>query len=115
MVRADARKVQQVVLNLLSNAVKFSCPDGEIKLSARADGARVVVQVADTRRGIPADQCEAIFSPFVQADASLTRPAQGTGLGLAISRELARGMGGELTVESAVGAGSTFTLVLPRG
>jgi PAS domain S-box-containing protein len=113
--RADARKVQQVVLNLLSNAVKFSDPGATLTLSARAEGEQVLVAVADTGRGIPPEQCEAIFSPFVQVDASLTRPAQGTGLGLAISRELARGMGGELTVESEVGVGSTFTLMLPRG
>jgi signal transduction histidine kinase len=72
------------------------------------------VRVRDTGIGIPADQRERIFEPFVQVRADLTRTAEGTGLGLAISRDLARGMGGDLAVESAVGAGSTFTLTLPR-
>ena len=63
--------------------------------------------------GIPADKLDVIFDPFIQVRASLTRVHQGTGLGLAISRDLARGMGGELTVESVLGAGSVFTLALP--
>jgi signal transduction histidine kinase len=71
------------------------------------------VRVADTGVGIGADECERIFEPFVQAQAGERRGVEGTGLGLAISRELARGMGGDLTVESALGVGSTFALVLP--
>ena len=71
-------------------------------------------RVEDTGIGIAADQIEKIFEPFVQVDRRLNRPMEGTGLGLAISRELARGMGGELTVESRLGEGSTFTLSLPR-
>jgi signal transduction histidine kinase len=70
--------------------------------------------VRDTGEGIATDQLERIFEPFVQADQRLTRPHAGVGLGLAISRDLARGMGGELTAESTPGAGSTFTLELPR-
>jgi len=70
--------------------------------------------VRDTGRGIPPDKLEAIFEPFVQVDRSTTRSGDGTGLGLAISRDLARAMGGDLVAESTLGAGSTFTLVLPR-
>ena len=72
------------------------------------------MHVRDTGRGIPADQQARVFEPFVQVDARLTRTHEGVGLGLAISRDLARGMGGDLTVESTPGVGSTFTLTLPR-
>jgi signal transduction histidine kinase len=73
------------------------------------------VRVSDTGRGIPPDQLDRIFQPFVQVDRHRTQASQqGVGLGLAISRELARGMGGELAAESTVGVGSTFTLTLPR-
>ena len=75
---------------------------------------RIVFEVEDTGIGIAADQLDKIFEPFVQVDRRLNRPMEGTGLGLAISRELARGMGGEITVESRLGVGSTFTLSLPR-
>ena len=71
--------------------------------------------MTDTGRGIPADQRERVFEPFVQVDRHRTPESQqGVGLGLAISRDLARGMGGDLTVESTPGVGSTFTLTLPR-
>jgi signal transduction histidine kinase len=113
-VRADAEKVQQVVLNLLTNALKFTDAGGLVTLScAPADGDRVCLRVADTGRGIPPGQLERVFQPFVQVDAQLTRTQEGVGLGLAISRDLARGMGGDLTAESTVGVGSTFTLTLP--
>lgn len=111
---ADAEKTQQVLLNLLSNAVKFTPAGGRISLLALADGDWIQVQVADTGVGIAAERVEDIFEPFVQVDTSLTRTADGTGLGLAISRALAREMDGDLTVRSAVGEGSTFTLTLPK-
>ncbi|MDF1504773.1 ATP-binding protein [Roseisolibacter sp. H3M3-2] len=114
-VRADAEKVRQVLANLLSNAVKFTDRGGAVELSAAARDGRVAIVVRDTGIGIPADKLDAIFEPFVQVRSDLTRPHEGAGLGLAISRDLARGMGGELTVESAPGAGSTFVLVLPEG
>ncbi len=111
--RADAEKVRQILVNLLSNAVKFTDRGGRVELACAADGGRVQVVVSDTGIGIPADQLDRIFEPFVQVRADLTRTAEGTGLGLAISRDLARGMGGDLTAESAPGVGSTFTLTLP--
>lgn len=73
----------------------------------------IIVTITDTGRGIPPDQLERVFQPFVQVDAKLTRTQEGTGLGLAISRDLARGMRGDLTVTSTVGKGSTFTLARP--
>jgi len=113
-VRADREKLLQVVLNLLSNAIKFTDANGSVALecAAPSDGM-VMVRVSDTGRGIEADQLERVFQPFVQVDAKLTRTREGTGLGLVISRELARGMGGDLTVESEPGVGSTFTLAIP--
>jgi signal transduction histidine kinase len=113
--RADDEKLRQVLLNLLSNAVKFTPPGGRVALRV-TDGAADVVRVAvhDTGVGIAEDQLVRVFEPFVQVDARLTRSQEGTGLGLAISRDLARGMGGDLTAESTVGVGSTFTLTLPR-
>ncbi|MFL5581983.1 MAG: ATP-binding protein [Gemmatimonadaceae bacterium] len=113
--RADAEKLRQILVNLLSNAVKFTDRGGRVELAALDAGDRVHVTVRDTGIGIAADQLERIFDPFVQVRSDLTRTAEGTGLGLAISRDLARGMGGDLTVESAPGTGSTFTLTLPRG
>ena len=113
-VLADPEKLQQIVLNLLSNAVKFTDAGGSITLSAKPAGKCVEISVQDTGAGIPAAKLERIFDPFVQAERRLNQPVQGVGLGLAISRDLAHGMGGELTVESTVGVGSTFTLSLPR-
>ncbi len=112
--RADREKVQQVLLNLLSNSVKFTEPGGALTISCGVEGERAFVRVADTGRGIAPDQLERIFHPFVQVDARLTRTQEGTGLGLSISRDLARGMAGDLTAESEPGAGSVFTLTLPR-
>jgi signal transduction histidine kinase len=113
-VRADPEKLQQIVLNLLSNAVKFTEPGGRITLDCTPTIDSVAITVTDTGHGIAADQLERIFEPFVQVDPRLARTHEGVGLGLAISRDLARGMGGDLTVESTPGAGSMFTLLLPR-
>ena len=111
--RTDPEKVRQILVSLLSNPVKFTDARGWIEVSGAAADATVVVRVRDTGIGVPADQLARIFEPFVQVRADLTRTADGTGLGLAISRDLARGMGGDLTVESTPGVGSTFTLTLP--
>ena len=115
-VRADREKAQQILLNLLGNAIKFTPPGGQVAVDAVQDselGDRLGLRVSDTGIGIPADKLESIFQPFVQVDVTRTRTAEGTGLGLAISRDLARGMGGDLTAMSAPGAGSMFTLTLP--
>jgi PAS domain S-box-containing protein len=109
-VLADPDRLQQVLLNLLTNAVKFTAAGGRITVSCARDGDRVLLSVRDTGIGIDTTQLQRVFEPFVQLDA--TR-ADGVGLGLAISRELARAMGGDLTVESAPGQGATFTVALP--
>jgi signal transduction histidine kinase len=114
-VLGDRDKLVQILLNLLSNAIKFTPSGGRVTLTAAADEAarQVYIIVTDTGVGIPADKLEAIFEPFVQVRAERTRSVEGAGLGLSISRNLARGMGGELTVRSAEGRGSRFTLSLP--
>ena len=119
-VRADREKLQQILLNLLGNAVKFTQArdgmPGRVEVACRNDADdHVLIQIRDTGDGIAAEQLESIFEPFVQADQRLTRLHSGVGLGLAISRDLARGMGGDLSVESTPGVGSTFTLTLSRG
>jgi PAS domain S-box-containing protein len=111
---ADLDKLQQVLANLLSNAVKFTPAGGSVTVAWEASDQTVSIRVTDTGPGIPSNKLEAIFEPFVQLGGNLTRVAEGTGLGLAISRELARAMGGDVTVASTFGAGATFTLTLPR-
>jgi PAS domain S-box-containing protein len=111
---ADRAKVDQILLNLLSNAVKFTEPGGRISLTSSANGENVFVAVEDTGMGIPEDKIDSIFQPFVQVGRTLTSRQEGTGLGLAISRDLARGMQGDITVESTVGQGSRFTVRLPK-
>ena len=125
----DETRVRQVLINLLANAVKFTEPGedrpGRITVSVGSamqavpeaelpgEGPWVFVRIEDTGMGIPADRLQSIFEAFVQADMTLTRQHGGTGLGLAISRRLARLMGGDVTVRSEEGVGSTFILWLP--
>ncbi len=110
-VRGDPSRLRQVVLNLLSNALKFTERGGVTVTAGYGDGA-LRIEVRDTGVGIPEAQQEALFDAFIQADTTDTRRHGGTGLGLTISRRLARLMGGDLTLESAPGQGSAFTLTL---
>jgi PAS domain S-box-containing protein len=112
-VEADRGKLEQVLLNLLSNAVKFTNA-GSIRISSFEEGETAGLRVTDTGIGIPHDKLGSIFEPFVQVGRSLTTPHEGTGLGLAISRDLARAMGGELSVQSEMGKGTTFSITLKR-
>jgi signal transduction histidine kinase/DNA-binding response OmpR family regulator len=115
-IRADLTKVRQVLFNLLSNAAKFTS-EGVITLTAtrsrRDDGDRIKLAVKDTGIGIAPDKIDQVFAEFSQADESTTRQYGGTGLGLPISRRFCQMMGGEITVVSQPGAGSTFTIELP--
>jgi signal transduction histidine kinase/CheY-like chemotaxis protein/HPt (histidine-containing phosphotransfer) domain-containing protein len=121
VVVGDVTRLRQVLVNLLSNAVKFTSEgDVLVTVTVGAETPQQVVlsfSVRDTGIGIPADRLDRLFRSFSQVDASTTRIYGGTGLGLAISRRLAEAMGGELTVGSVAGEGSTFTLTvpLPRG
>lgn len=113
-VAADPERLQQILLNLLTNAIKFTPTGGSIAVSCEGAPPKVRIHVRDTGIGIPADRLGDIFEPFVQVHGEVP-PAgpQGVGLGLAISRDLARAMDGELTVSSALGQGSAFTVTLP--
>ncbi|HVS60975.1 MAG TPA: ATP-binding protein [Gemmatimonadaceae bacterium] len=111
---ADRERVEQILLNLLSNAVKFTAAGGTVRITVAAEADKICLCVVDSGVGIPADKLEAVFEAFFQVEASRSRTYAGTGLGLAISRQLARAMGGDLMVKSALGEGSTFTLSLPR-
>ncbi|WP_310569654.1 HAMP domain-containing sensor histidine kinase [Gemmatimonas sp.] len=109
----DRRKFTQIILNLLANAAKFTPTGGRVLLSAERLDAAIRVRVSDTGIGIAVDHHEAVFEPFVQVRDAAHLHSGGAGLGLAISRQFARGLGGDLTVESAPGEGSTFTLAIP--
>jgi signal transduction histidine kinase/PAS domain-containing protein len=112
---ADAEKVRQIMLNLLSNAIKFTDAGGRISIDCTSDEKEARIFVRDTGFGIPEDKLGSIFEPFVQLERKLSSSHhEGTGLGLAISRDLARGMGGDLTVRSELGNGSEFILSLRR-
>ena len=113
-VSMDRDKVEQIMLNLLTNAVKFT-DRGHIEVCCVVTDGTFRIDVKDTGRGIRAPLLASIFEPFVQGDRSLTRSAEGSGLGLSISQQLALAMGGDINVESILGEGSTFSLVLPRG
>jgi signal transduction histidine kinase len=113
-VRADRDKLRQILLNLVSNAVKFTPAGGRILLDCARAGDRLRIRVSDTGIGIPEDRMRSIFEPFVQAGRALNRTHEGVGLGLAISRDLARAMGGDVTVQSEVGRGSVFSVTLPQ-
>jgi signal transduction histidine kinase len=108
----DKDKVRQILMNLLSNAVKFTT-EGTIRVSVQRHEKGITIAVADTGIGIPAEALEHIFAEFRQVDSSTTRQYGGTGLGLSISRRLAQLLGGDITVQSVFGVGSTFTVTLP--
>jgi PAS domain S-box-containing protein len=112
---ADQTKVRQSLFNLLANAAKFT-EDGTVEVEAARFGAtgEIVFRVVDTGIGMTPEQLDRLFQPFEQADAGTSRKYGGTGLGLALTRRLVRMMGGDVTVESAPGRGSTFLVRLPR-
>ena len=114
-VKADAEKLQQILINLLSNAVKYTPEGGSIDVRCDVTNETVSVHVRDTGIGIAPDRFDRIFDPFIQVGRALNRPHDGVGLGLSISRDLADGMRGSLAVQSVLGEGSTFTLTLQRG
>jgi len=112
IMRSDPQKVRQIIINLLANAVKFTA-QGSVRLAARAYDERVAFEVADTGPGIAGEHLERVFDAFWQADQRITRKTGGTGLGLSVARQLARLLGGDVSVRSTIGSGSTFIVDLP--
>ncbi|MGE5514501.1 MAG: ATP-binding protein [Bacteroidota bacterium] len=111
--RADQLRLRQIVLNLLSNAVKFTPPGGRVRLWVDIEADGLALHVADTGIGIRPEDMEHIWTPFFQAEATLSRRFGGTGLGLPIVRHYAEAHGGSISVDSTPGQGATFTLRLP--
>ena len=115
LVRGDSRRLKQMLVNLLGNAVKFTAPGGSIGLDVRADAERREVRfgIWDTGVGIPSDQFDRLFQPFVQLDSRPARQYDGTGLGLALASGMAQLHQGRIQVQSEVGRGSRFEILLP--
>jgi signal transduction histidine kinase len=110
-VSADVDRLLQVLSNLLGNAIKFTQPDGRVTVSASTADQEIMVSVADTGVGIPADELHLVFDRFWHAQK--TSHVRGTGLGLAIAQGIIEAHGGRIWVESAPGSGSTFSFTLP--
>jgi len=113
MVHADARRLEQMLTNLIDNGIKFSRDNGMVVVS-HEDGTRDKIQVQDNGDGIPSQHLERLFERFYRVDRARSRDIGGTGLGLAIVKHLALLHGGEVTVTSELGKGSTFTIHLPK-
>ena len=112
--QADPHRLHQAISNFVENAIKYTHPDGHVRVTAWCSAEEVGVTVADDGPGIPPEACAHIFDRFYRVDGSRGRDNGGSGLGLAICREIAGAHGGRVSVDSEEGAGSTFTLALPR-
>jgi two-component system phosphate regulon sensor histidine kinase PhoR len=106
-------RLEQAILNLLANAIKFNRPGGEVRVSALASDHRIEIKIADTGVGIPSQDLPRIFERFYRIDKARSRQVGGTGLGLSIVKHVVERMNGAVEVESQLGRGSVFTLVLP--
>src|SRR6185312_1411340 len=113
VVFADARRLEQMLTNLIDNAIKFNREGGKVTVKFERS-SRDQIMIADTGEGIPAQYLDRLFERFYRVDRARSRQVGGTGLGLAIVKHLARAHGGEVSVASEVGKGSTFTIELPR-
>jgi len=113
LVMGDALRLRQAVINLIDNAIKYNRPGGMVNISARAEGAQLVLQVQDSGIGISVADQQRIFDRFYRVDRSRSRAEGGSGLGLAIVKKIVEGHGGTISVESDAGEGSTFRMSLP--
>ncbi len=112
-VRADRRRLEQILVNLVDNAIKFNRPGGSVRIGGSREGDRPVVWIEDTGTGIPADSVDKVFNRFYRVDKARSRDVGGTGLGLAIVKHLMRLHGGQVRLDSEPGKGSKFTLEFP--
>jgi len=114
VIEADERRLKQLLYNLLGNALKFTPEGGEVRVAVSQNDTHVTIEVSDTGVGIDPEQHARIFESFYQVDSTLTKNAQGTGLGLAVVRQIAELHDGSVVIESEVGQGSVFRVILPR-
>jgi signal transduction histidine kinase len=112
-IRADERRLRQVLLNLLSNAVKFTPEGGKVSVSSVAKNGGLAISVSDTGLGIAPEDIPNAMTPFGQIDSKVRRKLEGTGLGLPLAKQLVELHGGTFSIESKVGVGTTVTFVLP--
>ncbi|MGZ5921205.1 MAG: sensor histidine kinase [Rhizomicrobium sp.] len=113
LIRADERRMRQILINILANAVKFTPPGGQVGLAVRRTGKGLLIQISDTGIGIPADKIEMAMEPFSQVEAGANRHYQGTGLGLPLAKRLVELHGGSLSLESEVSLGTVVSILLP--
>jgi signal transduction histidine kinase len=113
IIACDPIKIERIMMNLISNAIKFSNPNDEIYVNVVDSGDVVKISVKDTGIGIEKKHLDLIFQRFYQADKSLSRNSEGTGIGLSLIKSIVELHGGNISVESEVGKGSTFTVELP--
>ena len=113
LLRADERRLKQILINLLGNAVKFTPRGGAIGLEVKPGAQGIRIEVWDTGKGIPPELIGQLFQPFVQLDDRLSREYTGSGLGLALVRQLVEAHGGRVELQSEVGKGSRFSVLLP--
>ena len=114
LVLADEEALRQILDNLIDNALKYTPERGQIRVACRLDDGTAAVEVADSGIGIPRDDLPRVFERFYRVDKARSRELGGTGLGLSIVKHLVQSIGGQITVESRLGAGSRFIVVLPR-
>ncbi len=114
MILADEEAIRQILDNLIDNAIKYTPEEGSVRVCCRLHDGNVWIEVADTGIGIPRDDLPRVFERFYRVDKARSRELGGTGLGLSIVKHLVQSIGGQITVDSRVGAGSKFTVLLPR-
>ncbi len=114
IVAIDDEKYERILLNLLSNAIKFTLKGKSIVVNLGYEKDIICIEVKDNGIGIPSDKVDIIFERFGQVDSLLSRRAEGTGIGLSLVKRLIEALGGSISVESKVGEGSTFTIILPN-